>query len=286
MEVYFLSWAFLVAGAVGVDKLKLGGTYLVTVWNFSAWLAAVIALVEAMLRARWAVAHGSKPDLDIGHEEEHSEGDSTAGRRFVRGIVYQPPVQHVESQETPDETEPVETEPTEITPLMRQHRRRSAGGREYVIGVDGEPVRIEDSERGVVRDEYGWWILQMIALIPLPTILFTQILVVLAHALRNTLADGSSPITGESGSQIPLSHSNDYYSVRRFCYAQHLNSGQHSSLCPPNQQNILLVDPCNLCHHSHLRFNGVPIHAGGSFEIILPTERRSRCRQYFVCYSG
>ena len=170
--------------------------YLFTAWNLSAWLAATIALVEAVLRVRWTSKHGGKPDLDIVRDEEPSE-DTAHGHRFVRGVAYQPPVQHVESQETRDETEPVETEPTEITPLMQQHRRRSAGGREYVVGVDGEPLLVNGhTKQDVAQDEYGWWILQMLALIPLPTILLFQIMVLLAHALRNTLADGSSPTTG------------------------------------------------------------------------------------------
>ncbi|KIP09032.1 hypothetical protein PHLGIDRAFT_126626 [Phlebiopsis gigantea 11061_1 CR5-6] len=194
LETYFLSWIFLVIGTVGVNKFQLGGVYLSTAWNLSAWLAVTLALVEAVLRARWTVQHGGKPDLDIVQEEEPRE-NTPPGHHFVRGVAYQPPVQHVESQETHDETEPVETEPTEITPLMQQHRRRSTGGREYIVGVDGEPLLVNGyPKKEAAQDEYGWWILQILALIPLPTMLLFQTMVLIAHALRNTLADGSSPI--------------------------------------------------------------------------------------------
>jgi hypothetical protein len=217
LEIYFLSWIFLVIGAVGVNNLHLGGTYLFTAWNLFAWLAAIIALVEAVFRARWTRGHGGKPDIDVVEEPEPELEDPTAGHRFVRGIRYEAP--NGEDEERRQDLEPVETEPTEITPLIQQQRRHSAGGREYIIGVDGRPLRIDDSKkREGVHEEYLWWMVQMHTLIPLPTVLLFQIALIVVHALRNTLADGNSPATGEwSVARVPESHVNTSGSIRKCC---------------------------------------------------------------------
>lgn len=191
LELYFLSWIFLVIGTVGVNNFQIGGAYLVTTWNFFAWLAAVTALIEAVVRARWAKQHGTKPDLDVVEEPEPEPEDPPTGHRFVRGIRYEAP--NGEEEEGREE----ETDPTEITPLMQQQRRHSAGGREYIVGVDNRPLRIDPNrKRELHHDEYLWWIAQMLLLIPLPTILLFQVTLILVHSLRNTLADGSSPVVG------------------------------------------------------------------------------------------
>lgn len=192
LEIYLLSWIFLVIGTVGLNNLNLGGVYLITVWNFCAWLAAVIALVEAIVRARTGGTRARRSAMDLVGESEPSRRE-TSGHRFVPGVMY---TTREDSRER-EVAEPVETEPTEITPLMQQHRRHSVGGREYVVGIDNGVVPV-DGTKGLHAEyeESGWWILQMFALIPAPAVLLFQIDLILLHALRNTLADGSSPIAG------------------------------------------------------------------------------------------
>ncbi|GJE94757.1 Zn-dependent exopeptidase [Phanerochaete sordida] len=198
LEIYFLSWIFLVIGTVGVNNLRIGGAYLFTAWNICAWLAAVVALIEAVLRARWASEHGTKPDLDVVDEPEPAARDQPAGHRFVRGIRYDAP-QRAENGEEGADGEPEETDPTEITPLMQQQRRRSTGGREYIVGVDNEPLQVYEGGKRAAVHEYGWWILQMLALVPLPALLLFQVTLILVHALSNTLADGSPAVVVYGG---------------------------------------------------------------------------------------
>lgn len=198
LETYFLSWIFLIVGTVGVNNLHIGGAYLITTWNLCSWLAATVALVEAVVRAKWSSEHGAKPDFDVVDEPEGVPRDQPTGHRFVRGIRYEAP-ERAENSEDGGDAEPEETAPTEITPLMQQQRRNSTGGREYIIGIDNEPLRVNGAgKREDVYEEYGWWILQMLTLIPLPAMLLFQVTLILAHALRNTLADGSSPVVGRS----------------------------------------------------------------------------------------
>ncbi|EKM53681.1 uncharacterized protein PHACADRAFT_125584 [Phanerochaete carnosa HHB-10118-sp] len=199
LEIYVLSWIFLVIGTVGVNNLHIGGVYLITTWNLCSWLAATLALAEAVVRAKWPSKHGSRADFDVVDESERVPQDQSTGHRFVRGIRYEAP-ERAENGEDGRDVEPEETAPTEITPLMQQQRQHSTDGREYIIGIDNEPLRVDDAgKREDIYEEYGWWILQMLALIPLPSTLLSQVTLILLHALRNTLADGSSPIVVYSG---------------------------------------------------------------------------------------
>lgn len=162
--------------------------YLVTAWNLCAWIAALVVVAEAIVHAR----SGNKVVFDVVGEEDAVVATGEE-HRFVRGIMYEP-------HSNEEEGEEVETEPTEITPLMRQRRRRSTGGREYVVGIDGEPLLVNGTsgKYSPQQEEYGWWIFEMLALVPLPALLIFQIQMLLQHSLMNTMVDGSSPVTGSS----------------------------------------------------------------------------------------
>ena len=90
----------------------------------------------------------------------------------------------------------METDPTEITPLMHQHRRVSQSGREYVTLDEPGDVKLG----GRPAEEYGWWIAQIVLLVPSTAILLFQVEVLLLNALRHTLVDGSSPALGKLSS--------------------------------------------------------------------------------------
>ncbi|KAJ3536744.1 hypothetical protein NM688_g6793 [Phlebia brevispora] len=194
LELYFLTWVFMVIATVAVNNLHIGGVYLVTAWHLCAWMAAIVAISEEAALAGRGGEEKGQSIFDLVAEDEVVGGDAEP-HRMVRGIMYEPAEQEGESAEE------VETEPTEITPLMQQRRRRSTGGREYVVGVDGEQLLV--NEHATADDagyqEYGWWIFQMLLLIPLPALLLSEVTLVLTHSLKNTLVDGSSPVTVYGG---------------------------------------------------------------------------------------
>ncbi|TCD67779.1 hypothetical protein EIP91_011965 [Steccherinum ochraceum] len=201
LELYFLTWIFLVVGTVLVNKLELGGTYWITGWYICTWLAALIALGEGAERAKKGGEEGGKGELSLVGEAQPEEQD-VGERRYVRGVRYER-VANAENENGGGETsrtavaadEPVETEPTEITPLMHQHRRRSGSGHEYVVGIDGGLTRVKDGKgANAGYEETGWWIAQMLVVIPIPALLKFQLLVLLVHSLGNTMVDGSSPV--------------------------------------------------------------------------------------------
>lgn len=165
LHQYVLTWALLV---YTTSALALGGTYFITVWNAVVLLGSVLACIEGMTGAR-------------GYEDEEIlEGERRA--RYVRGIRYDA-VSNGENGHQDAENghrnggEVEDTEPTEITPLVAQR---------------GEPTP-PGEEQGAI----GWWIAQLLVVVPLPVILVSHIAVILLFAMNQTLTDGTSPYGGE-----------------------------------------------------------------------------------------
>ena len=98
------------------------------------------------------------------------------GRRVVRGVRYDAPPDSAEANEEGLE---VETEPTEITPLLRQP-------------TNGQTRSIDSN-----AEAHGWWILQMLAVVPLSALLIFRVTLLLVNCLNHTLVDGNSPNTGK-----------------------------------------------------------------------------------------
>jgi hypothetical protein len=163
LHQYVLTWALLV---YTTSVVTLGGTYFITAWNAVVLLGAVLACVEGMAGAR-------------GYEDEEVTGRQ---RRSVRGVHYDAVGTaengHQDSENGQQHADVVEeTEPTEITPLIAQH---------------GQPTPLGE-EQGAI----GWWIAQLLVVVPLPVILVSHIAVILLLAMNQTLTDGTSPFGGE-----------------------------------------------------------------------------------------
>lgn len=161
LHQYVLTWALLV---YTTSALTLGGTYFLTVWNAVVLLGSVLACIEGMVGAR-------------GYEDEEIlEGERRA--RYVRGIRYDAVSNGEDGHQDAENGREVEdTEPTEITPLVAQR---------------GEPMP-SGEEQGAI----GWWIAQLLVVVPLPVILLSHIAVILLFAMNQTLTDGTSPYGGE-----------------------------------------------------------------------------------------
>jgi hypothetical protein len=196
--------------------LDIASGYIITAWHACVLLGATLALIEAWLRAR-----GKSPgDVGAGMGEEAPIADEGEGpesqRKLVRGVRYEVGGTHtgaaadIEGGQrevrvyasgangSDDIVEPVnverregvivETEPTEITPLMAQHRRNARG--EW----DEEPQK-EEVERWS-REEVGWWIAQMLVVVPVPVLLLSQVAMLLLNSMSQTLVDGGSAANG------------------------------------------------------------------------------------------
>ncbi|KAI0753377.1 hypothetical protein C8Q80DRAFT_1151837 [Daedaleopsis nitida] len=171
LSLYSFTWVLLLASTIIIAQRQLGSLYWSTVLNLGAWLAAVLELIHAGRRGDPGNEMAARSDLFSTREEQAAQAEGTVpGRRLVRGV---------------------ETEPTEITPLMHQHQRVSQGGHEYVTVDSPDDVKIV----GKPADEYGWWIGQMVFLVPATALLVFQIELLLLNALAHTLVDGSSPLT-------------------------------------------------------------------------------------------
>jgi hypothetical protein len=159
LHQYVLTWVLLV---YTTSVVPLGGTYFITAWNAVVLLGAVLACVEGMAGAR-------------GYEDEE---EIASQRHHVRGVRYDAVGTaengHQDSENGNQRVDVIEeTEPTEVTPLIAQH---------------GQPARSSE-EQGAI----GWWIAQLLVVVPLPVILASHIAVIMLFAMNQTLIDGTSP---------------------------------------------------------------------------------------------
>ena len=193
LSLFSFSWLLLLASTIAISTKQLGSLYWVNPLYLGAWLAAILELVRAGRLGDPGNERGYKSELFTTPEEReaHTEGE-VSGRRLVHGVVYEVPPQDEEGAHA--EAGEVEADPTEITPLMHQHRRVSQGGGEYVTLDAPETVALA----GKPRDEFGWWLAQMVVLAPATVVLVFQLEVLLLNALGHTLVDGSSPVLGGS----------------------------------------------------------------------------------------
>lgn len=204
LSLYFFTWILLIASTVALSTRQYGSMYWVTIFNISAWVASILELVRAVRRRDPGNEMGTYSFLfsSYGEQEVRAEG-AVAGRRQVRGVLYEAPEPMLDSEagengvhhstQAPTEGVEVETEPTEITPLIHQHRRHTEGGGEYLTVDAPDDVKVV----GKPADEHGWWIAQVLLLIPPVTVLLFQLEVLLLNATMHTLPDGSPPFTGE-----------------------------------------------------------------------------------------
>ena len=208
VSLYSFSWLLLLVSTIGIATRQLGSLYFTTVFNLGAWLAAVLELVHAGRKGDPGNEVGARSDLFSTREEREARAEGAVpGRRLVRGVMYEAPDHNGDDAEAQngahtsaaDEGEVVESDPTEITPLMHQHRRATQGGTELVTVDSPDDVKFV----GKPADEYGWWIAQMLVLVPATALLLFQIEVLLLNSLMHTLVDGSSSLTGEWRMCVP-----------------------------------------------------------------------------------
>ncbi|OAX36374.1 Zn-dependent exopeptidase [Rhizopogon vinicolor AM-OR11-026] len=157
LHQYVLTWALLV---YTTSALTIGGTYFITVWNAVVLLGSVLACIEGMTGAQ-------------GFEDEEERR-----ARYVRGIRYEAvsngEYSHQDAENGHQDSGEVEdAEPTEITPLVAQR---------------SEPAP-SSKEQGAI----GWWIVQLLLVVPLPVILASHIAIIVLFAVNQTLTDGNSP---------------------------------------------------------------------------------------------
>ncbi|KAI0351985.1 Zn-dependent exopeptidase [Trametes cingulata] len=198
LSLYFFTWIVLIVSTVAMSK-QYGLLYWATFFNLGAWLAAVLELVRAGRRRDPGNEMGSYSFLFTSPEEQQARAEGVVpGRRLVRGVRYDAPEHidndaegHANGRPGQEEGAIVETEPTEITPLIHQHRRQTEGGGEYLTVDPPEDVKVVAKP----ADEYGWWIAQVLLLVPAVAVLLFQLEVLLLNATMHTLVDGSPPVT-------------------------------------------------------------------------------------------
>ncbi|KAH9935103.1 uncharacterized protein BXZ73DRAFT_45516 [Epithele typhae] len=186
------SWLLLLASTVAIARLSIGSLYLATFLYLGAWLAGILELLRAVGRRDPGNELGHRSELFTSPTEQNAslEGE-VPSRRQVHGVMYTAPTAEDHSADQIQDGQEVETDPTEITPLMHQHRRTTQGGHEYIT-LDA-PGSLKSTNQPA--EEYGWWILQLIFLVPMNAIVLFQLETLLLNAMMHTLVDGSPALT-------------------------------------------------------------------------------------------
>lgn len=166
LQLYGFTWVLLVFSTAILRSAEIGSTYFITAWNVCALLGCIVALVEGM-----SSIGGFEAETEVG-SEHHA---------YVEGTQYQA----ISTEEDADDQQSShrieeDHEPTETTPL-----------------VSREPLP-PCQEQSVM----GWWILQLLLVVPLPVILVSHIVVAILGATCQTLTDGNSPALSKSGSNV------------------------------------------------------------------------------------
>jgi hypothetical protein len=159
----------LLASTIVLGKLHIGGLYFISAWNIVILLGTAIGCLEAITGAK---------GFDTESVEQEEGG---GGRSAARGMRYDGAEGTSESREN----EEGETDPTEATPLIRQRRR-----------LRWSSPKRQGGHRTDDGGAIGWWILQLLIVVPVPVILLSHVGVLMMGAMSQTLADGSSPVIG------------------------------------------------------------------------------------------
>ena len=169
IQTYILTWLLLVVSTILLNEWSIGSSYFISAWNAVVLLGVTVGFLEGITGAK---------GFDRDSVEEEGDGEE---RITVRGVRYEEGggeggSAHLQNEE-------LETDPTEITPLIRQRRVRCPSATK----------KGDDEDQGAS----GWWILQLLLVVPIPVILVSHIMVLMIGSMSQTLSDGNSPTIGD-----------------------------------------------------------------------------------------
>lgn len=239
LQTLILAYILLLLGTIFLPHI--GGTYPLSAWAGCTFLAWAVGAVEGLFATQ-------------SREDEHDEVE--VERRLVSGIRYDA----VEGAEGEVEGEEVQTEPTEITPLIQQRRPQN-----------GAAHKDETTEGGAI----GWWIAQMLLVVPIPVILVAHVGVMFIGSMAQTLGDGGGVVVRKFFLPSFLLETNQSRSVRPTGspYAPSPSSS-HSVHSQGSQRRS--IPPC-----THIRSDG-RVHVGPS---VVEDRHRGRISVFSRCSS-
>lgn len=159
LHLYILTWILLVCATVGITRVNPGvaGGYLITIWNGLLLVACALCVLEGLTTRQESADRWGA--LPAGGD------DGELPRRSHR---------HVED---------AGADADERTPLIFHGAQEG-----------GPPEVSEDSHESLGT---WWWLPQFLVSVPIPVILWAQVVMLLLDAMPQSLADGGKPLGGE-----------------------------------------------------------------------------------------
>ncbi len=130
----------------------------------------------------------------------------------------------------------------------------------------------------------GWWIIQILVVIPVPLILVSHITTMLVGAMSQTLADGSSPVTGQCYTSV-IASPDKLCSLRSPCASSGADADTPRPVQFQNASNPNLRLRRRSCCYNALWIPQLPLQSGVSSESILSAKHnslasRNSCHHY------
>ncbi|THH20498.1 hypothetical protein EW146_g874 [Bondarzewia mesenterica] len=179
-EIYVFTWALLVGATILTQRANITGVYWVGAWNASALLAFVIVSYEGLsgVRKVGIKASTGRPAAEgLEDDEGDRAGSAPAGEGGSLGNVEQLPEEDEDNSSNTD-TQEREIETSESTPLIGRRPHKSSSKSEEAI------------DEGVQDRAFFWWILEVLASIPVPVVLLGTIAFLWVGAMSQTVVDG------------------------------------------------------------------------------------------------
>lgn len=182
-QTYVLTWILLLFSTIAVQA-GVGGVYFISAWNAVVFLGCVVASLEGMLSSEiMREREGYRSVRFLSEDEEEEEENREADRSPPVEHAGDPEQAHSSTAAEPAHEEPAmveeTTEATERTPLIQRHvleRRPSL-----------------KTERG---GAVGWWILQLLLVVPVPVVLVSHLSFLMIGAMSQTVGDTGQTLIG------------------------------------------------------------------------------------------
>lgn len=199
--MFLAGWLVLVVTTIFERNPKIGGGYLIVFYFACLYLATTISWLELFSLPR-KTAYADEIEGSV--QESNSVARSRPGS-ISSAQLLGPSAEEQSGDNVPENTAENDEDATESTSLLADRQRRTTFKRyssPHRPGPTDELIPSSKTKRLIYGAEQPWshslpstlWLLEFLLLAPFPTILFTQVSLLLTAATFQTPNDGNAPL--------------------------------------------------------------------------------------------